>query len=605
MSSFNWPPEGGSSSGGDVVGPGSSTDNAAARFDGTTGKLLQNSLLIIGDTGNVTGIADLTVTGTTTLATSLTGIVHAVSGLLSASLIVNADVSAAAAIAYSKLNLTGSIVNADVSVSAAIAFSKLAALTSANILVGSAGNVATAVAVTGDISLTNGGVTAYSGTVPLLKGGTGTAAASANAAFNALSPLTTKGDVLTFSTVNARLGVGSDGQVLTADAAQTLGIKWATPTTGTVTSVALAVPATSILGVSGSPVTGSGTLTLTTTGTSGGVPYFSSTSQLTSSALLTASAIVLGGGAGAAPASLGSLGTTTTVLHGNAAGAPTFGAIVNADITNGTIDLAAKVTGLLPLANGGTNKNMTAVTGGVVWTDADSMEVSAAGTSGQYLKSNGTSAPAFASFTSPTIQKFTSGSGNYTTAANVLYIKVRMVGAGGGGGGSANSTANGGTGGTGGNTTFGSSLLVANGGVGGGANSNPGGTGGTASLGTGPIGTALTGGGGAGGDSHSATAGVWAGGAGAASFFGGQGKSNGAGVTNTGGGGGGAEGPSLGFPGSGGGSGGYVEALIIPTAGQVFAYAVGAAGTAGSAGTGGSAGGIGGSGYIEVTECYQ
>lgn len=52
-------------------------------------------------------------------------------------------------------------------------------------------------------------------------------------------------------------------------------------------------------------------------------------------------------------------------------------------------------SGILPLANGGSNKNMTAVAGGVVWTDADSQEVSAAGTSGQVLKSNGTSAPSF------------------------------------------------------------------------------------------------------------------------------------------------------------------------------------------------------------------
>lgn len=35
---------------GDVVGPGSSTDNAAARFDLATGKLLQDSALLIADT---------------------------------------------------------------------------------------------------------------------------------------------------------------------------------------------------------------------------------------------------------------------------------------------------------------------------------------------------------------------------------------------------------------------------------------------------------------------------------------------------------------------------------------------------------------------------
>ena len=51
------------------------------------------------------------------------------------------------------------IVNADINASAAIAFSKLAALTSAQILVGNGSNVATAVAVTGDIAITNAGVT--------------------------------------------------------------------------------------------------------------------------------------------------------------------------------------------------------------------------------------------------------------------------------------------------------------------------------------------------------------------------------------------------------------------------------------------------------------
>jgi hypothetical protein len=41
--------------GGDVTGPASSTDNAIARFDGTTGKLIQNSVTTIDDTGAATG----------------------------------------------------------------------------------------------------------------------------------------------------------------------------------------------------------------------------------------------------------------------------------------------------------------------------------------------------------------------------------------------------------------------------------------------------------------------------------------------------------------------------------------------------------------------
>lgn len=47
---------------GDVVGPASATDNAVARFDGTTGKLLQNSVVIIADTtGNMSGSQQLTL----------------------------------------------------------------------------------------------------------------------------------------------------------------------------------------------------------------------------------------------------------------------------------------------------------------------------------------------------------------------------------------------------------------------------------------------------------------------------------------------------------------------------------------------------------------
>ena len=38
---------------GDVFGPASATDNAVTRFDTTTGKLIQNSVVIIDDTGNV------------------------------------------------------------------------------------------------------------------------------------------------------------------------------------------------------------------------------------------------------------------------------------------------------------------------------------------------------------------------------------------------------------------------------------------------------------------------------------------------------------------------------------------------------------------------
>ncbi|MBK9294123.1 MAG: hypothetical protein IPM57_06710 [Oligoflexia bacterium] len=59
------------------------------------------------------------------------------------------------------------------------------------------------------------------------------------------------------------------------------------------------------------------------------------------------------------------------------------------------ISLTADISGVLPLANGGTNKNMTAANGGIVWTDADSMEVIAAGTAGYILTSGGAGSPAW------------------------------------------------------------------------------------------------------------------------------------------------------------------------------------------------------------------
>ena len=46
------------------------------------------------------------------------------------------------------------------------------------------------------------------------------------------SPLTTKGDLYTYSTTDARLGVGTNGQILTADSAEATGLKWAAPAGG-------------------------------------------------------------------------------------------------------------------------------------------------------------------------------------------------------------------------------------------------------------------------------------------------------------------------------------------------------------------------------------
>jgi hypothetical protein len=74
----------------------------------------------------------------------------------------------------------------------------------------------------GAVNLTTANIT---GTLPIASGGTGQTGATA--AFNALSPLTSKGDLAVHNGTNvARLGVGTNGYIPMADSSQATGIKW-------------------------------------------------------------------------------------------------------------------------------------------------------------------------------------------------------------------------------------------------------------------------------------------------------------------------------------------------------------------------------------------
>lgn len=74
--------------------------------------------------------------------------------------------------------------------------------------------------------------TGITGTLPVANGGTGQTGQTA--AFDALAPATTKGDLIVFNgTNNVRVPVGgTNGHVLTVDSAETAGVKWAAASGG-------------------------------------------------------------------------------------------------------------------------------------------------------------------------------------------------------------------------------------------------------------------------------------------------------------------------------------------------------------------------------------
>lgn len=75
---------------------------------------------------------------------------------------------------------------------------------------------------------TTGTANNVSGVVALINGGTGVAAGSTTAAFNSISPVAKKGDILGFSTQNVRFPIGATtGSFLVVDPGSTVGWSWA------------------------------------------------------------------------------------------------------------------------------------------------------------------------------------------------------------------------------------------------------------------------------------------------------------------------------------------------------------------------------------------
>lgn len=134
---------------------------------------------------------------------------------------------------------------------------------------------------------------------------------------------------------------------------------------------------------------------------------------VTNTGTLTANQVIIGN-AGVDVKALGSLGTTTQVLHGNASGAPSFGSVVNGDIANSSIDLTAKVTGVLPRGNGSRCDAYVAPGTNVIQAAIDALPL----TGGTVCLGTGT-------YTQTT--GLTLGDGNASTVATRLGIQIEGV----------------------------------------------------------------------------------------------------------------------------------------------------------------------------------
>jgi hypothetical protein len=149
-----------------------------------------------------------------------------------------------------------------------------------------------------------------------------------------------------------------------------------------------------VIGWKTTPVSAGGTGL--TSGTSGGVPYYSSTSAITSSALLAANALMIGGGAGVAPSTITTgtgvvtaLGVNTgsagaVVVNGGALGTPSSGTLTNCTFPTLNQNTSGTAGGL----SGTPNITVGTIAGGNTQLNSLGINTAASGTAGEIRATN-------------------------------------------------------------------------------------------------------------------------------------------------------------------------------------------------------------------------
>lgn len=315
---------------GDVVGPGSSTDNAITRFDGVTGLLIQNSTATLDDSGvvsvsgaNVSGLTASsavatdasknlvsvanTGTGDNVLATSPTLITPA---LGTPTALVGTNISGTAA-AFTASNVT---TNANLTGGVTSVGNAATVVTNANLtgVITSSGN-ATAIA-----SQTGTGTTFVVNTSPVLVTpnlGTPTAGVLTNCTFPTLNQDTTgtaaKTNALNSATTIVNVSSSTaptTGQILTATSSTAA--TWQTPAAGGVTTIGFGTTGLTPSGATSGVVTVAGTLAVANGGT--GVTTSTGTVANVLSTSPTLVTPVLGVAAATSLAVSGFVGTSVT-----------------------------------------------------------------------------------------------------------------------------------------------------------------------------------------------------------------------------------------------------------------------------------------------------